>query len=650
MRRRSGHRDLAAARARLVAAVVAVAGPPMTATRAEELLRRAKAWAAGNACDLADHLAERPHAFIDPSAHSLHCFVRLLRLLDSEGFGEKVVQLGCVRCGKIKALPRLVAEGRCCVLCVARTQQRLCVRCNKVGIIVAHRDDGAVCTNCYSRENVRRMECAGCGTVRPIRRRKSDGLLLCQECSTPVDACAYCGQVRRIAARTPKGPACRNCYRPPPRLCGLCGNLTPIHSRAKGNKPDICYGCYRNAGECVVCGKTRRGAKVGGQAFHCATCWPRKTETCAICHNDDVVGARWPLGTVCRRCYKFRVNQPSPCSSCGQARVLVGVENGGGLCTTCCGLELNFTCRRCGSDGRLMVDHTCMKCVAAERARNLLSNDTGTVIPQLQPLLDALAGANPGSVIAWLRTGQSRKLLSQLVAEHREITHTALDELPQRHATHSIRALLVGAGVLPTRNEPLAQLELWSERTLTQLPRSQQHIIRPFADWHVVRDARRRAARGPYRVGAASADRTQIRAAIKFLTWLNAQGAGIENLSQDHIDGFLLSHPSKSHPVIVFFRWLQARGLATGLDFPTQTSGLPNDFQGFEAHQQQLHRCLTDESIPLEARIAGALIRLYALPLVLIVEFTTDRFHRDDTGAFLTIDRHPVCFRQPWLA
>lgn len=150
MRRRSGYRDLAAARARLVAAVVAVAGPPMTATRAEELLRRAKAWAAGNACDLADHLAERPHAFIDPSTHSLHCFVRLLRLLDAEGFGEKVVQLGCVRCGKIKALPRLVPEGRCCVLCVARTQQRLCVRCNKVGIIVALRDDGAVCTNCWS--------------------------------------------------------------------------------------------------------------------------------------------------------------------------------------------------------------------------------------------------------------------------------------------------------------------------------------------------------------------------------------------------------------------------------------------------------------------------------------------------------------------
>jgi hypothetical protein len=137
----------------------------------------------GQTCDLADHLTERPHAFIDPSAHSLRCFVRLLRLLDAEGFGGKVVQLGCVRCGKIKALPRLVPEGRCCVLCVARTQQRLCVRCNKVGIIVAHRDDGAVCTNCYSRENVRRMECAGCGEVRPIRRRKSSRN--CNRCSMP---------------------------------------------------------------------------------------------------------------------------------------------------------------------------------------------------------------------------------------------------------------------------------------------------------------------------------------------------------------------------------------------------------------------------------------------------------------------------------
>jgi hypothetical protein len=38
----------------------------------------------------------------------------------------------------------------------------------------------------------------------------------------------------------------------------------------------------------------------------------------------------------------------------------------------------------------------------------------------------------------------------------------------------------------------------------------------------------------------------------------------------------------------------------------------------------------------------GALVRLYAPAIVRIVELTTDRYHTDGDGAYLTIDRHPV--------
>lgn len=42
-------------------------------------------------------------------------------------------------------------------------------------------------------------------------------------------------------------------------------------------------------------------------------------------------------------------------------------------------------------------------------------------------------------------------------------------------------------------------------------------------------------------------------------------------------------------------------------------------------------------------RIIGALVRLYALPTTRILELTTNRFHRDETGAaYLTLDRNPV--------
>ncbi|MFD0260132.1 hypothetical protein ACFVH7_17865 [Kitasatospora indigofera] len=53
-------------------------------------------------------------------------------------------------------------------------------------------------------------------------------------------------------------------------------------------------------------------------------------------------------------------------------------------------------------------------------------------------------------------------------------------------------------------------------------------------------------------------------------------------------------------------------------------------------------RCLTDSSLPLDVRIAGALVRLYGLHLNRIVHLTTDRFHQDRHGAYLTFGKHPV--------
>jgi hypothetical protein len=55
-----------------------------------------------------------------------------------------------------------------------------------------------------------------------------------------------------------------------------------------------------------------------------------------------------------------------------------------------------------------------------------------------------------------------------------------------------------------------------------------------------------------------------------------------------------------------------------------------------------LRQCLTDPPLPRDVRIAGALTRLYALPLTRIVELTASHVHRDTDHAYLTISRRPV--------
>lgn len=53
---------------------------------------------------------------------------------------------------------------------------------------------------------------------------------------------------------------------------------------------------------------------------------------------------------------------------------------------------------------------------------------------------------------------------------------------------------------------------------------------------------------------------------------------------------------------------------------------------------EQLRRCLDGHTYPLDISIAGALVRLYALPLPFIVTLTTEAYTADGDGAYLSVD------------
>ncbi len=333
----------------------------------------------------------------------------------------------------------------------------------------------------------------------------------------------------------------------------------------------------------------------------------------------------------------------NPVPACGITSVLVAVSDGRPVCGRCVGVEhLDFTCHGCGGRGAIRSGGRCVRCVATGRLDELLRGENGTIPAPLRPLADALRVANPGSLLTWLRVSQSCQLLTQLLAQKTDITHDALDTLPQGTATRHIREILVSAGLLDRRNEDLAQLQLWAERIITTLPASQQRIVRPFAEWQIIRKARRTAARGIYREAAARRDRAQINAAIVFLNWLDTHHTPVGELTQHHVDAWFDTHRAKHRPVVAFLRWLSARGIIPTVEIPTRDQGLPQHFLDLDTHSQQLRRCLTDDTLPLEVRIAGALVRLYGMPLAAIVELTTDRFTRDETDAYLLFDTHPI--------
>ncbi|MEU8941688.1 XRE family transcriptional regulator [Streptomyces goshikiensis] len=656
MRRQNAHQrrrqqELDQARARLIAHLLKAIGPALSAEVAEQILEQAKAWGSLRARELDDHLADNPDALIAPSPHCPLVLVRLLRQLEAAGHGEAVTQLACAICGRTDStLRRPTPAGRCCNWCLDRDSLKQCARCKQNGHIATHREEeGPICRACYRKDPLFQQDCGKCGRHRFPAFRNEDGTALCVSCYPRIEReCARCGGRARVWANTEAGPVCRRCHDVPRRLCGICGRVRQIHVRAANGQPDICDACYKGpAGECSVCGRLRPGFRHRGGAFHCASCQPRPVRQCGDCGKSrQAKSTNWPVGPLCTGCYSRRTRNPIPCSRCRTPRISVGrTTKGGGLCGPCCGLDdSGVACRRCGFPGDIYADGNCTRCVAGNRVRDLLSRDgSSTVASQLRPVADALSSAaRPLSVIHWLQHSTSARLLATLAAEHTEITHQLLDGLTQDRNTCHVRETLVATGVLPRRQEILIHLELWLNDFADALPAHQARIVRPFAEWQVLRDARRRSARSRYTAGAATADRTDIRTAAKLLTWLDANQLDLSTLAQEDLDLWLTTHPTLRRGIRSFIRWTLARRLTSGIVLPKEAKTFASRFQTDEEHYDQLRRCLNDDSLPLEVRVVGALVRLYGLPVTRIVALTTDRFHKDKTGAYFTFDRNPV--------
>lgn len=634
--------------ARLTAHLLEVVGPRLTAAGAEAALRAAKAWSPQGARALDDHLAEQPDALNHPSGHCPRPLVALQRALKRAGFGDAVAQLACATCGNdTRNLFHPTPAGRICDLCHLRTTHKPCARCGKVRQMVAKRPEGSICKPCRSFDPTVTEECAGCGRVRVPATRNEDGRALCQSClPRPRRRCIGCGTNAPAQAITDDGPVCSRCYRAPERLCGKCGNVRRVGRRGTDGHPDICQSCNILIKQCSICGRTRRGNHLGGDGpFQCDTCHDRPRRTCGICGRHKRTRAFWPVGSVCSACHLRHRSNPRPCSGCGDTQVLVGRSaEGGGLCGPCSGGP-TWACTRCGFPGDLFTADICSRCICRDRVGELLAGPDGEIVPQLVPLADALTSARgPRAVMHWLQRSPSAHLLNDLAKQRVEITHDILDQLPQGHRLRYVRDALILSGVLPERNEPFHRTRLWIAAELATTPAHQTRVLRPFAEWDVVRRGRRSAARNRYTFASGTHDRHRFRAARTFLDWLDEHDIELAQVTQSQVD-LWLSQASPSHRdhLKAFVNWTNARRLTSSLKVPRRPqSAQPVRFLTDEEHEQRLRRCLNDDSIPIDVRVIGALFALYGLSLVRITQLTRDRFISDAAGHYLVIDRHPV--------
>ncbi|GAA3082630.1 hypothetical protein GCM10020000_80830 [Streptomyces olivoverticillatus] len=92
-------------------------------------------------------------------------------------------------------------------------------------------------------------------------------------------------------------------------------------------------------------------------------------------------------------------------------------------------------------------------------------------------------------------------------------------------------------------------------RTVAELSPRHANLIRPFAEWHIIRDARRRSSRGRYTYAAHKGDCGNVLAAINFLNWLDTQHLSLSQLQQQHLEGGGVALTCGDQSVLSASRW-----------------------------------------------------------------------------------------------
>lgn len=606
---------MADVRARLFAHLRQQIGP-VSDEHLSELLRASSAWSPQGARVLDEHLKLHPDAFRAPDPHCPRVLVRLAASLQSAGY--PVVRPRCARCGVENVeLPRLAEEGRCCEWCLTRERLTLCPRCGLEGFPTAKRPEGTICRRCYNDEMVE--ECVKCGKLRSPSTRDETGGALCWSCNPrPIHPCSRCGQLAQAKTGKRGIYLCATCYREhehPKRPCGICGVESIIIVRGRGGSEDRCRRCR---------------VEPRHECWHCAQLRPAK--------------AIWPVGPVCSRCHRRAIECPGTCENCGQTKVLIGrTLDGTRICGPCAGVKTDYVCQCCGRAGAQFYSGLCEYCSARRRAVELLWAADG-VPRELAPLVEVIATErDPRAAIRWMARPRVAALLRHLAALGKPITHAELDQLPPTNTLHNLRHLLVYAGIIPPRIEPLERIEPWLASLLERLPAHQSKVIGPYAQWSVLRQARRRAVRRHYTTNSAGRDKAKVTAAICLLEWLDTRSLNLSQFTQADLELWLAENESRRSAIAGFIAWLDRQRIVIGLEIHHRVSGEPVDFPDPDTQVELIEALLASTcGLELRVRVAALVVLLYGQPVSAVCRLTTADVCSRKGKEFLTFAKHPV--------
>lgn len=365
------------------------------------------------------------------------------------------------------------------------------------------------------------------------------------------------------------------------------------------------------------------------------------------------LGAKWPEGRVCRRCYQRAARTHGTCPGCGSNRLLPGLDTTGSpICVTCAGISADFHCTRCSAEEEPYRARRCARCCLQDHLAELLDDGTGTIAASLKPLHEGItAQPHPRSALTWLRNPDVRNLLAAIATGTRPMSHAAFEDHPSPRTAMHLRELFITHGLLEPVDRNLLHFETWLDQILTELTDPDHHtLIKQFATWHHLRRMRQLSAAGQLRWGTTRAAKQDISVARDFLRHLSERGRTPSQCRQADIDHWLATGPTTRSTARTFVRWAIRNKHLPRLEYPYRKAETRPVLDQNE-RLRLLRETLDNQDRPLHHRAAAILLLLYAQPLTRIASMRTDQISRTPDGETVVMfDDQPVPVPHPFNA
>ena len=372
---------------------------------------------------------------------------------------------------------------------------------------------------------------------------------------------------------------------------------------------------------------------------------PRPLTACAHCGQQKHCSRLILDKPVCGTCMLRFARTATTCPGCGGIKVLAFYDDHGRpACATCTGNKPRYACVRCGREDS-PFGRRCGPCMLEQRAADLLTDPSGRIHPQLQPVFDTLmAGPRPQTTLYWFTRSTGPGILRAMAQGEIEITHAAFETMASNKTVNYLRDFLVAVGVLPPFHAELERVTPWLNDILAGLPKDQADVLGRFARWHVLRRLRHQEQAGTATHGAISGARATLVATGRVLTWLAEHDTSITTATQADLEQYAVEYPGRAPMVVAFLAWAGRTGLSSGIKLPTPAQqGQPEVTLADEERWAQIELLLGDDTIRLYVRVAGLFTLLFAQPLARITRMRADQVTVNDDGhVTVTFDTVPI--------